>query len=120
MLTLKRVYDPVGPDDGKRYLVDRLWPRGLGKDEARLDGWLKELAPSAALRTWFQHDPAKWTEFTRRYEEELATPQAAQRLAALGREAGQGRVTLLFGAKEREYNHARVLKELVEARSGGS
>lgn len=115
MVGIKRVYDPVAPDDGRRYLVDRLWPRGVGKDDARLDGWLKDLAPSTELRLWFGHEPAKWREFERLYRAELASPQAAGALATLRREAGQGQVTLLYGAKDREHNHALVLKDVLEA-----
>lgn len=111
-IRIKRVYDPPEPSDGRRILVDRLWPRGLKKEDARLDDWLKELAPSDDLRKWFSHDPGKWDEFRKRYEAELKqNEEAVQRLLALVRE---GPVTLLFGAADREHNNAVVLKEYLE------
>ncbi len=115
MIVIKRIYDPAAPEDGKRYLADRLWPRGIGKETARLDGWLKDLAPSPDLRAWFGHDPLRWEEFKRRYREELAAPEAAAQLDRLRAEAGEGRVTLLFAAADRERNNAACLKEVLEA-----
>lgn len=107
-LRLKRVYEPPSAADGLRVLVDRLWPRGLARDKARVDCWLKDLAPSDGLRRWFGHDPAKWAEFKRRYFRELsARPQAIAELAALAR---RRRVTLLFAAAEPRYNNAVALK----------
>lgn len=106
-IRVKRVYDPPDKDDGVRVLVDRLWPRGLRKENAALTLWLKEIAPSAELRTWFGHDPARWTEFTRRYRAELAqNNEAVARLAAL---SARGPVTLLYAAHDTAHNHAVVL-----------
>lgn len=114
MFHVKRIYEPASAADGKRYLVDRLWPRGLSKEKAALDGWLKEVAPSDALRALFHHDPERWEEFGRRYREELAAPAAAARLEALRAEAGQGVVTLLFAAKDERRNNAVCLKSILE------
>lgn len=108
MLKLKRVYDPPGPDDGVRVLVDRLWPRGVSKERAALDLWLKDIAPSDGLRRWFAHDLAKWPEFQERYRLELqANDEAVSRLRDLT--SGQT-VTLLFGARDEEHNEAVVLR----------
>ncbi len=105
---IKRVYDPAQPEDGYRILVDRLWPRGLSKERAAVDLWLKEVAPSPALRTWFGHEPAKWEEFERRYGEELEElGEPLERVRAL--EEREGVVTLLYAAKDVEHTHARVL-----------
>ena len=111
MVGIKRIYEPPVPEDGKRILVDRLWPRGLSKDDARLDEWLKEVAPSDELRGWFGHDPAKWEEFRRRYRQELKTQ--GEILERLRNEARKGTVTLLFAAKDEERNNAVVLKEML-------
>jgi uncharacterized protein YeaO (DUF488 family) len=108
---VKRVYDPPSPEDGLRVLLDRLWPRGLFKEKAQVDWWAKELAPSDGLRRWFGHDPEKYPEFVRRYQEELKENPALARLKALGEE---GTVTLLHGAKERRYNNAQVLLAILE------
>jgi uncharacterized protein YeaO (DUF488 family) len=110
----KRVYEPAVPDDGARVLVDRLWPRGLSKDKARLDLWAKEIAPSTELRRWFGHAPEKWSEFQARYEAELA--ERATAVAELLALARQGRLTLLFGASETRYNQAVVLRRYLEER----
>jgi uncharacterized protein YeaO (DUF488 family) len=111
MITIKRIYDPPGRGDGKRVLVDRLWPRGLSKDTAHVDEWLKELAPSNELRTWFGHDPGKWDEFRTRYIQELENHKdLVERLHA---EAEKETVTLLYAAKDTEHNNAVVLKELI-------
>ena len=113
-IRVKRVYEPPAPDDGKRFLVDRLWPRGLRKEALRLDGWLKELAPSDELRRWFGHDPAKWEEFRRRYFLELqARPEAWRPLRKAARE---GTVTLLFSARDGEHNNAVALKSFLEGK----
>jgi uncharacterized protein YeaO (DUF488 family) len=110
----KRVYEPVAPDDGFRVLVDRLWPRGLSKEEARLDLWAKEVAPSTGLRQWFGHEPEKWVEFQTRYEAELKErPAAVEPLLAM---AARGRLTLLFGARETRYNQAIALRHQLEKR----
>ncbi len=113
MIRLKRVYDPVSPDDGKRILVDRLWPRGMKKEAARIDEWLKDVAPSDALRKWFAHDTGKWAEFRDRYQKELKGK--GQPLAHLREESRKGNVTLLFAAKDPEHNNAVVLKNILEA-----
>ncbi len=111
MIKIKRIYDPVSEDDGKRILVDRLWPRGLKKDEAKIDEWLKEIAPSDGLRKWFSHDPSKWQEFKNRYKKELKNKsETTEKLRA---EAKKGQVTLLFSAKDVEHNNAVVLKEVI-------
>ncbi len=114
MIRTKRVYDPPARGDGKRFLVDRLWPRGCKKDAAALDGWLKEVAPSEELRRWFAHDPAKWEEFQRRYFAELeAKPEAWRPLLQAAR---KGTVTLLFGARDTEHNNAVALKRFLESK----
>lgn len=107
----KRVYDPPSLDDGFRILIDRLWPRGLSKTDAHVDLWLKDLAPSTALRTWFQHDPGRWKEFQKRYANELNRHDQAVR--ELWKYAQQGPVTLLYGARNQECNHAIALKTYV-------
>lgn len=111
MVKLKRVYDPPSPDDGKRILVDRLWPRGIKKDDARIDEWLKEIAPSNELRTWFGHDPSKWKEFKNRYIRELKTKQ--ELVKRLRQEAKKNTVTLLFAAKDTKHDNAVVLREVL-------
>jgi uncharacterized protein YeaO (DUF488 family) len=114
-IRLKRAYVAPAPDDGLRILVDRLWPRGLTKDRAHVDVWLKEIAPSAALRKWFGHDRAKWAEFRRRYLAELDANPAA--VAELRRQIAGRDATLLYGAKDEAHNQARVLSDfLVGAR----
>ena len=114
-LQLKRVYEPPADDDGLRVLVDRLWPRGLKKTNAVVDLWLKEIAPSADLRRWFDHDPKKWSEFRRRYRAELE--ERGEEFETLRKQGGNGQVTLLYGARDEEHNQAVVLKEFIE-RSG--
>ena len=111
MLKIKRVYDPVSVDDGKRILVDRLWPRGINKEKARIDEWLKEIAPSHELRKWYSHDPAKWAEFKKRYKQELAGK--SELLKKIKEEAEKQTVTLLFSTKELELNNAVALKEML-------
>ncbi len=113
MIRIKRIYDPASPGDGRRILIDRLWPRGLKKEEARFDEWLKDLAPSDELRKWFSHDPAKWSEFQKRYRSELRGK--AELLESLRTEARKGTVTLLYSARDEEHNNAVVLKELLAA-----
>lgn len=111
MLRIKRIYDPPAPEDGTRVLVDRLWPRGIAKDKARIDEWRKEIAPSDELRRWFDHDPTKWEEFQERYRQELAAKaEIMDHLRAL---AWKGTVTLLFAAKDEEHNNAVVLEGLL-------
>jgi uncharacterized protein YeaO (DUF488 family) len=104
---IKRVYEPPSTDDGVRVLVDRLWPRGLSKTRAAVDLWLKDLAPSVRLRRWFNHDPARWNEFTERYAQELDAKNVS--VAALAGAARRGKVTLLFGARDPEHNNAVAL-----------
>ena len=112
-IRLKRAYTAAADEDGTRVLVDRLWPRGVSKEKARLDLWLKAIAPSTELRKWFNHDPAKWREFRQRYTQELEdNPEAVKRLLDL---ADAGRVTLIYGAKDEMHNEAVVLKEYLEA-----
>jgi len=112
VIRLKRIYDPPEADDGIRVLVDGLWPRGISKTAARIDRWLRELAPSSALRTWFGHDPEKWQVFRERYLAELGS--RADLLAQLREEAEQQTVTLLYAAKDRNCNNAVVVKEELE------
>jgi uncharacterized protein YeaO (DUF488 family) len=109
---IKRVYEPRSASDGKRILVDRLWPRGLSREKAGVDLWLKDIAPSTELRKWFGHDPAKWTEFQKRYRAEVK--ENAEPLTALKREAKAGLVTLLFGAKDEEHNEAIILQSILK------
>jgi uncharacterized protein YeaO (DUF488 family) len=109
-IKLKRVYEQPAASDGKRILVDRLWPRGLTKEKAAVDLWLKEVAPSNDLRKWFAHDPAKWPEFKTRYRAELK--QNSEAVAEL-KAATKGNTTLLYGAKDEEHNEAVVLQELL-------
>ncbi len=113
MVSIKRVYDRPDDGDGQRVLVDRLWPRGLSKARAAIDLWLKDISPSAELRTWFDHDVARWEDFRRRYAAELAASPAMATLRALARE---GRVTLVYGAKDTLHNNAVVLKDLLSKR----
>lgn len=111
-LQLKRVYEPPADTDGMRILVDRLWPRGLPKAEAKIDFWAKDVAPSNELRRWYQHEPEKWPEFQHKYRDELqGNPEAVQELIA---EIGNGNATLLFGSKEAHLNNAAVLKDYLQ------
>ena len=112
----RRAYDAPAPDDGYRVLVDRVWPRGRTRTELRLDGWLREIAPSGELRRWFGHDPARWKEFRDRYRAELADPARAALLDELTAKAREGTVTLVFGAHDMEHNNARVLEEELQRR----
>jgi uncharacterized protein YeaO (DUF488 family) len=109
---IKRVYFEPNEDDGMRILVDRLWPRGLTKEKASVDLWLKEIAPSNELRKWFAHDPGKWEEFQTRYLAELKVN--GEPLARLKQEAAKGPVTLLYGAKDEEHNEAVVLLKILQ------
>lgn len=114
MIQIKRVYDSPDTRDGKRFLVDRLWPRGIKKENLLLDGWVKDVAPSDALRQWFGHDPAKWEEFKQRYIAELETTPDTWK--PLLNETRQGTITLLYGAHDQEHNNALVLKFFLEER----
>lgn len=111
-VTIKRVYDEPEVQDGKRILVDRLWPRGLSKVKARIDLWLKDIAPSNELRAWFGHDPAKWEEFVLRYHTELAANTDA--VGTLRQQLAHGHTTLLFSAKDTKHNNAVALKAYLE------
>ena len=109
---LKRAYEPPAGRDGFRILVDRIWPRGISKDSARIDLWLKDIAPSTELRKWFGHDSNKWTEFRKRYFRELAkNPEA---VAELRQQINRRAVTLVFGANDEQHNNAVALKDYVE------
>jgi uncharacterized protein YeaO (DUF488 family) len=110
-LRLKRAYEPVAATDGYRVLIDRIWPRGVKREEAHLDEWARELAPSTELRTWFGHDPARFDEFQRRYTEELASQE--EPLRELRRRAREGTLTLVYGARDTEHNDAVVLAEIL-------
>lgn len=115
MIKLKRVYDSAAPSDGTRYLVERLWPRGVRKSALRIDAWLKEVAPSTALRQWFKHDPKKWPEFQRRYRQELREhPDALRPILDAAR---RGNVTLVYSSHDPEHNNAAVLKKYVAAKT---
>jgi uncharacterized protein YeaO (DUF488 family) len=116
MLKLKRAYATPAPEDGFRALVERLWPRGVTKEAAALDLWLKEVAPSPELRRWFSHDPQKWDEFCRRYWAELKSREAAVNL--LYAKSQEGTVTLVYGSRDEEHNAALALKMFLEARGG--
>ena len=112
---LKRVYDAPSPHDGARVLVDRLWPRGLTRDDAALDIWLKEVAPSNELRKWFHAHPPQWSKFRKQYLAELTTGEAHSALQQLHELAPKrGGLTLLYASKDTEHNHAVILKQLVE------
>lgn len=114
MIQIKRVYEPAAKGDGKRLLVERLWPRGIKKSELKLDGWLKEAAPSTALRKWFNHDPLKWKEFQRRYQAELK--RHAETWQPIVEVASRGPVTLLFSSRDAAHNNVVALKEFLENR----
>jgi uncharacterized protein YeaO (DUF488 family) len=110
-IRLKRAYEPAAPSDGYRVLIDRLWPRGVSREQARLDAWERELAPSTELRQWFGHQPNRFDEFRRRYIEEIR--QQRERLTELRRRARQGTLTLVYGAHDSEHNDAVVLAEVL-------
>jgi len=112
MIRLKRAYEKPSPDDGTRILVERLWPRGLSKERAAVDVWLKDVAPSTELRQWFGHDPAKWERFEERYWKELEEKEDAVRL--LKQKGKQGTVTLVYAARDEEHNGALALKRFLE------
>lgn len=116
-IRLKRVYEAPAATDGCRVLVDRLWPRGLARSRAALDAWCKEIAPSNALRRWFGHDRERWSGFVKAYRAELAEADS-ETIAWLRREADSRGLTLLFAARDTEYNHAVVLRNWIEAENG--
>jgi uncharacterized protein YeaO (DUF488 family) len=111
LIKLKRAYEKPGKDDGERILVERLWPRGLTKQGAKIDLWLKDVAPSAELRRWFGHDPDKWDEFRKRYQKELKSKDDLIRL--LKRKAKSGAITLIYSARDEEHNSALVLRQFL-------
>jgi uncharacterized protein YeaO (DUF488 family) len=120
MVAIKRAYDPPKRTDGARILIDRLWPRGVSRHDARIAAWMRELGPSNELRRFFGHDPARWREFRRRYLFELRRPDAKSLLAELLKLAEAGTLTFVYGAKDREHNQAVVLKEVLERKLRGS
>jgi uncharacterized protein YeaO (DUF488 family) len=111
-IRLKRAYEAPSAEDGLRVLVDRLWPRGLGKSEAAIDRWLKEVAPSSELRRWFGHDPRKWDEFRRKYQAELSGQ--GELLRELRQAAREGPLTLVYSARDQEHNQAVVRRDVLE------
>jgi len=111
-IEIKRIYDPASADDGYRVLVDRLWPRGISKEQAKLDEWLKEVGPSDELRQWFNHDPAKFKDFSIRYKRELDANPAFNQLKEIIKR--HKKVTLLYGAKDPDHNQAVVLKSYLK------
>ena len=111
---IKRAYEKPDGEDGTRILVDRLWPRGLTKENAKVDLWLKDIAPSTELRKWFAHDPSKWAEFRSRYREELKSNK--EQVLLLRQEVAKGTVTLVYGAKDQEHNEAVILQRLLTAK----
>lgn len=112
MIRIKRVYEQPDPADGVRVLADRLWPRGISREKAKLDDWMKEIAPSNDLRHWYSHDPSKWEEFKARYYQELKGQPDGIR--SLREKASHGTLTLLYGSKEEKWNNAEALKEYLE------
>jgi uncharacterized protein YeaO (DUF488 family) len=116
MIKLKRVYEEESPNDGARYLIERLWPRGVRKESLRINAWLKEVGPSTELRKWFSHDPEKWPEFRRRYFVEL--DHATEAWAPIREAAERGTVTLLYSSHDTEHNNAVALKEYIERKIG--
>ncbi len=115
---IRRVYEPPTSEDGYRVLIDRVWPRGVSKEEARLDEWARDLAVSTELRRWFGHDPAKWDEFRHRYRAELLAPEHRAALDALAARARQGTLTIVYGARDEQHNNAVVLADVLRERHG--
>lgn len=113
-IRIKRAYEAADEQDGYRILVDRIWPRGISKEEARIDLWPKEIAPSKELRQWFEHDPDRWREFKERYFAELS--QQEERIQELLDVVCNSRVSLIYGSKETRYNNAKALKEFLKSR----
>ncbi len=111
---MKRIYDSPGTSDGVRILVDRLWPRGIAKSKARIDKWLKDLAPSDDLRKWFGHKPERWKEFVKRYRQELQSPERQEILLHVRSLAGKKKVTLVFAARDGKHSNAQVLYDLLK------
>lgn len=112
MISVKRIYEPKSPSDGYRVLVDRLWPRGISKEAAAFDSWMKDIGPSNELRQWFGHDPAKWSDFRKKYRQELKSKQAMlEELKGLAKK--HDTLTLVYGAKDEKHNQAVVIAELL-------
>jgi uncharacterized protein YeaO (DUF488 family) len=120
MIRLKRIYEPPEAADGARYLVERLWPRGMTKERAALTAWLKEVSPSPELRKWYSHDPEKWPEFQKRYRAELKGEDHKRALEELRQAARKGPITLVYAAHDEERNSAAVLKQVLAGRAVGS
>jgi uncharacterized protein YeaO (DUF488 family) len=116
MIAIKRAYEPPGPSDGTRMLVDRLWPRGVRKEQAYIEKWMRELGPSNELRRFFGHDPDRWEEFRKRYKAELRRSEAKSLLAELLEVARKGKLTLVYSARDEQHNQAVVLKEVLDAK----
>jgi uncharacterized protein YeaO (DUF488 family) len=114
VIRLKRAYEEPNPEDGKRILVERLWPRGLKKERAKIDEWLKDVAPSTELRKWYAHDPAKWNKFKQRYWKELDSKTDI--VSSLAKQTEESKVTFVFGSREEKLNNAEALKEYIETK----
>ena len=120
MIRIKRVYREPSPEDGVRILIDRMWPRGISKERAHIVEWRKDLAPTTSLRTWFSHDPAKWTEFRQRYRSELTRSGQLETAKELIRNSRRKTITLVYGAADEEHNQAVALKEWLDELSCGA
>jgi uncharacterized protein YeaO (DUF488 family) len=116
MIAIKRAYEPATPDDGYRVLIDRLWPRGVSRAKAALDEWARDVAPSAELRTWYQHDPDKWPEFRKRYRQELKAAPAAAIVKQLAQRALRGRITLVYASRNPAISDVAVLEQVLRQR----
>jgi uncharacterized protein YeaO (DUF488 family) len=119
MIQTKRIYQESSPQDGERILVDRVWPRGMKKEEANIDDWYKVLAPSTDLRKWFGHDPEKWGKFRQRYRSELQDREKEALLTKLADKSKEGTVTLLYGSKDTDHNNAVALKSFIDSMAEG-
>lgn len=113
-IEVRRIYDDQGKEGGTRVLIDRVWPRGISKEEADLDHWYKEIAPSTELRKWFGHDPKLWAAFKQKYRKELKEDDKRERLAELAEVARSGSLVLLYGARDEKHNHALVLRQVLD------
>ena len=115
-IRIRRAYDPPLPEDGRRVLVERLWPRGIKKENLPISAWLRELAPSNELRRWFGHDAARWEEFQRRYRQELRGDRQQQLIDELAHQAARRNVTLIYSTREERFNNAVALRDIIEER----